>query len=133
MPRRSANPYPPEWPAVAAAVKAAAGYTCVRCHAPHDPASGHTLTVHHLDLDPANNAWWNTIALCQRCHLSVQNRVDLRRPWLFDHTPWFQPYVAGWYAVRYLGLQLSRPEVEARREELLALERAAVLPWDQAP
>lgn len=129
MKRKSRNPYTADWPQVAAAVKEAAGYCCVRCGAPHDLASGHTLTVHHLDIDPANNEWWNTLALCQRCHLSVQNRVDLRRPWVWEHSDWFKPYVAGWYAVRYLGQHLTRAEVDARLDELLALERAAVLPW----
>jgi hypothetical protein len=46
---------------------------------------------------------------------------------MVDHTPWFQPFVAGWYAHRYLGESLTRADVEARLPELLALERRAIL------
>lgn len=83
------------------------------------------LTVHHLDGDKSNSRWWNLLALCQACHLSVQARVIPERPWLFAHTPWFRPYVAGFYAWYYGGLELSRAEVEARLDELLALGQ----PW----
>lgn len=36
------------------------------------------LTVHHLDGDKLNCRWWNLAALCQRCHLSIQGRVNAR-------------------------------------------------------
>src|SRR5262245_6663119 len=35
------------------------------------------LTVHHLTGDKADCRWWNLAALCQRCHLSVQGRVNM--------------------------------------------------------
>lgn len=128
MPRRSKGAYPPDWKEIAQRVKDAAGWRCVRCGHPHDPASGHTLTVHHLDIDPSNSRWWNLLPLCQKCHLSVQGRVNLDRPWVMtEHSAWFRPYVAGWYAWRYAGLELSRDEVLARLDELLSLERQAVL------
>ena len=38
----------------------------------------------------------------------------------------FKPYVAGFYARKYLGEMLTREEVDARMDELLALERAAL-------
>lgn len=124
MTRRSrGGDYPPDWKAIAEHVKEEANWTCVRCGHPHDPVSGHTLTVHHLDMDPSNCRWWNLLPLCQKCHLSIQGRVRLDRPWMFEHTPWFRPYVAGWYARRYLGQELTRDEVEARLPELLELER----------
>jgi 5-methylcytosine-specific restriction endonuclease McrA len=129
MRRKNAHPYTADWPAIARRVKEAAGWCCIRCGHPHDPPQGYTLTCHHLDIDPSNNAWWNTLALCQRCHLSVQGRVDLNRPWVFEHRDWFKPYVAGWYAHFYLGQDLTRAEVEARLDELLRLEERAVLPW----
>lgn len=129
MKRKSANPYTADWPEVARSVKDAAGWRCVRCGADHDPESGHTLTVHHMDIDPANNRWWNTIALCQRCHLHVQGTVDVDRPWVFEHSAWFKPYVAGLYAYRYRGEDLTREETESRLDELLELEQRAVLPW----
>lgn len=123
----SAGPgYPPDWPEIADGVKAAAGWRCIRCGHPHDPGAGFTLTVHHLDMDKSNCRWWNLPALCQRCHLSVQARVVLERPYFFEHAEWFKPYVAGWYAASYLGEpDLTRAEVDARLEELLALERVA--------
>jgi len=89
---------------------------------------GDGLTVHHIDLNPANCDWWNLVALCQRCHLQIQHKVILERPWVMeDHSDWFKPYVAGWYAKRYLGQSLSREETVARLDELLQLERQAVL------
>lgn len=81
------------------------------------------LTVHHLDGDKANLAWWNLAALCQRCHLEIQAKVVLERVYPHEHSDWFKPHAAGWYAKAYLGLDLSRAEVEARMDELLALER----------
>ncbi len=83
------------------------------------------LTVHHLDGDKANCRWWNLAALCQRCHLTIQGRVVMARVWPWEHTEWFRPYVAGYYAHTYLAEDLSRAEVDARLDALLALERAA--------
>ena len=105
----------------------------------HDPAQGITpylfavneipvearwriLTVHHLDGNKANCRWWNLAALCQRCHLEIQGKVVMDRVWPHEHSRWFRPYVAGYYAHRYLGQDLTRQEAEARTEELLALE-----------
>jgi hypothetical protein len=81
------------------------------------------LTVHHLNGAKADCRWWNLAALCQACHLSIQARVIMERPWLAEHTPWFRLHAAGWYAVKYLDSDLDRSEVEARLDELLALER----------
>lgn len=126
--RRSKGAYPENWPQIARQVKDAAGWRCVRCGHPHDPESGRTLTVHHLDIDPSNSRWWNLVPLCQACHLSIQGRVYLERPWVMaEHSPWFRIYAAGWYAYRYLGEELTRSETESRLEELLQLERRVVL------
>jgi 5-methylcytosine-specific restriction endonuclease McrA len=130
MARRSRSPYPPDWPEIARAAKDAAGWRCVRCGRPHDPTSGYSLTVHHLDRDPSNCVWWNLLALCQRCHLSVQGRVRLERPWVFEHSAWFREYVAGWYAWRYLGVQLTRDEVRLNLGALLTLEARVVIGHD---
>lgn len=120
--------YPEDWPAVAKGVKDAAGWRCVRCDAPHAREGWRILTVHHLDGDKSNCRWHNLLALCQRCHLRIQGKVNPDRPWVMtEHTPWFRPYVAGFYALKYLGLELTRAEAEARLDELLGLERAAVL------
>ena len=120
--------YPKDWKAIATAVKAEAGGCCVRCGAPHENRPGHTLTVHHLDMDPSNSRWWNLLPLCCPCHLQIQHKVIIERPWVMtEHSAWFKPYVAGWYAWRYLGEELNRAQTMARLDELLALERAAVL------
>lgn len=86
------------------------------------------LTVHHLRLGhdaKRDLRWWNLVALCQRCHLQVQGKVLLERIWPWEHSGWFKPYAAGWYAHSYLGEDLTREQVEARMDELLALELAA--------
>lgn len=90
--------YPSNWKEVAKQVKDDAGWQCVRCGYPHDPKAGYCLTVHHLDCDKSNCKWWNTVALCQRCHLQIQGRVIMQRAWLLPHSEWFKPYVAGYYA-----------------------------------
>lgn len=120
MTRKSVGgPYPPNWDEIANAVKDAAGWCCVRCDHPHEPEIGYTLTVHHLDMDPANCAWWNLPALCQRCHLHIQAKVIMQRPWMFAHSAWFQPYAAGYYAHQH-GECESRPAVMLHLERLLA-------------
>lgn len=83
------------------------------------------LTVHHLDGNKANCRWWNLAALCQRCHLTIQGKVRMERVWPWEHSDWFKPYVAGYYALTYLGQEIGRDEAEERLDELLALERAA--------
>lgn len=98
MKRKSISNYTEDWPAIALAVKNAAGWKCVRCGHAHEPETGYCLTVHHLTIDPANNRWWNTAALCQRCHLQIQSKVVMERIWMFEHSEWFKPYVAGYYA-----------------------------------
>ncbi len=119
MPRRSTGSYPADWPAIAQAIKDTAGWRCVRCGHPHEPAAGYTLTVHHLDLDPANCAWWNLPPLCQRCHLHVQGRVVMEQPWMYEHSAWFRPYVAGYYA-HLAGRDEDRVSVETHAGELIA-------------
>lgn len=130
MPRKSVpgSSYPANWKEIATAVKEAANWTCVRCGHPHDSANGFTLTVHHVNLDPGCSEWWNLIPLCQRCHLTIQAKVDMNRPWVMsEHSDWFRPYVAGFYAFKYLGLRLSRAEVDQRLDELVGIERRVVL------
>lgn len=64
--------YPVNWEQIAGAIKLHAGWRCEACDCPHDQDSGHVLTVHHLDGNPANCAYTNLVALCQRCHLRIQ-------------------------------------------------------------
>ena len=112
--------YPDDWDAIAKRVKDEAGNKCVRCGHPHDTPAGYMLTVHHLDGDKANGAWWNLAALCQRCHLTIQAKVVMPRTWMFEHTPWFRPYVAGYYA-HLFALREDRLWVERHAGELIHL------------
>lgn len=81
------------------------------------------LTVHHLDGDKANLAWWNLAALCQRCHLQIQAKVVMERVYPHEHSEWFKPHAAGWYAKTYLNEDVTHLEALDRMDELLALER----------
>lgn len=89
--------YPDDWDEIAWRVKDRVGWRCDRCNHLDDKDTHHVLTVHHFDHDKSNCADWNTMPLCQRCHLSVQGRVDPRNPLLFDPSPWSLPYIAGFY------------------------------------
>lgn len=80
------------------AIKAKWHYRCERCNHPHSPKTGHVLTIHHLDGNKSNNAEWNLACLCQRCHLSIQGKVDLSQYFMFEHSDWFKPHVEGYYA-----------------------------------
>jgi hypothetical protein len=66
--------YPPNWKEISTRIKNAANWHCEHCGHPHDPATNHILTVHHLDGDKANCTNANLVALCQRCHLHIQAR-----------------------------------------------------------
>ena len=128
--RKGTGAYPPGWPEFARKLKDEASWQCVRCGHPHDPAAGYTLTVHHLTMakDEPFEHWWAFLPLCQRCHLSIQGRVDLNRPWVMaEHSEWFKPFVGGYFAWKYLGEVLSRDEVMDRLPELLDIERRIVL------
>lgn len=86
-------------------------------------AKARVLTVHHLDEVKLNCRWWNLVALCQRCHLTIQGRVKMHRPYFLEHSEWFRPYVAGFYASTILGEELTREQVAERMDELLSLAR----------
>jgi len=124
--RKSTGEYPKNWDEIARAVKDEAGWKCIRCNHIHDPEDGYCLTVHHLDLNPANCEWWNIPALCQRCHLIIQHKVIMERVYMFAHSDWFKPYVAGYYAAKN-ELPASREYVMANLDSLLLLEKAWTL------
>lgn len=42
---------------------------------------------------------------------------------MFEHSEWIKPYVAGFYAWKYEGKNLTRDEVNLRLDELLSHER----------
>lgn len=112
--------YPPNWKEIATQTKEEAGWKCVRCGHAHDVKAGYMLTVHHLDGDKSNCRWWNLTALCQRCHLRIQATVIMRRQWMWEHTPWFRPYVAGYYAYQ-AGLPDDRETVLANIDRYIAI------------
>lgn len=112
--------YPPNWKEIATATKDAAQWCCVRCGHAHEPAAGYCLTVHHLTGEKNNCVWWNLTALCQRCHLTIQARVIMARPWILPHSEWFRPYVAGYYA-KLNGLPDDQTYVLKNMDQLIAL------------
>ncbi len=87
--------YPENWKEIARRRKDAANWHCVRCDHPHCVESAHVLTVHHLDRNKSNCADWNLAALCQRCHLHIQGKVDVNQSFMFEHSEWFKPYAEG--------------------------------------
>jgi hypothetical protein len=124
------------------AVRAEAGHRCIRCFHPEgdvpsqrvacDDRCAHPrdgklriLTVHHLTGDKSDNRWWNLLALCQSCHLTIQGRVIPERPWLLEHSAWFVPYVCGFYAWYYYGKDITRADADATPDEYLAMGQ----PW----
>ncbi len=88
-------------------------------------AQWRVLTVHHLNGVKADLRWWNLAALCQRDHLEIQGRVRMEQVFPYEHSAWFKPYAAGYYAATYLGEDLDREETEGRLDELLGLELSA--------
>jgi len=78
--------YPDNWPEIALAVKENAEWRCTKCHQqclrPGDNTKGLTksertkltLTVHHQNRIPEDNAIENLIAVCTTCHLFYHTR-----------------------------------------------------------
>ena len=91
------NEYPENWDEIAERIKEKHGWKCERCGHPHDPKSGHTLTVHHLIPDKSLCEDFNLCALCQRCHLSIQHHVKMFQMMFafFEIATWFQPHLDG--------------------------------------
>ena len=70
--------YPPSWTkAYRDEFRRQRGDKCERCDRPHDAAHGYALTIHHLDNNKSNCEEWNLAALCQRCHLHIQGKVNM--------------------------------------------------------
>ena len=87
--------YPDNWSEIARQVKDRAGWRCERCGHPHDPASGHMLTVAHLD-HRFGEQRWNLAALCQRCHLRYEHKFHWEQGWLWKHSRWLVPHLRGY-------------------------------------
>lgn len=67
--------YPPQWNLIANRIKQKAGYKCQHCGKHHDPPQV-ILTVHHKDGNTTNNNDSNLIALCRKCHLTEQRKLQ---------------------------------------------------------
>lgn len=146
--------YPSDWKAISDASCSAVGNRCIRCRHPYtkgthgkgqwtpcDERCNHggpiqnlggiilaewrILTVHHMDGNKANCIWWNLLPLCQRCHLQIQTRLNPQQPYILEHSDWIKPYVAGFYAKKYEGRELSFMQVISELDRLLAFERIA--------
>jgi hypothetical protein len=117
---RFQNDYNPDGKEKRRQAREAAGNKCLRCGSPSVP--GRILTTHHFDGNKANDEWWNLLALCQVCHLKIQGKVDPEIPFIFEHSDWLKPFVAGFYAKKYEGRLITRDEAERRMDELLAYE-----------
>jgi hypothetical protein len=83
------------------------------------------LTVHHLTGQKDDNRWWNLLALCQVCHLQIQGKVIPEQAYLHPHSPWFVPYVCGFYAATIGGVDITREESDADPRRWLKLGQ----PW----
>jgi len=68
--------YPPNWHEIALRIKAKANWKCQKCHAEHNPVKGIQLGVHHKDGQPSNCSDSNLIALCRKCHLMEQMKIE---------------------------------------------------------
>ncbi len=97
--------YPPTWVDVARRIKELARWCCERCGVRNneDSPDGTMLTVHHLDGNKWNIESWNLAALCQRCHLRIQARVDFYRDTLDGvHALWLARHIKGYNVEAWL-------------------------------
>ena len=94
---------------------------------------GLSYGVHHLDGDKSNCRWWNLLPMCNSCHLGVQAKVDPETPYLWEHSTWFKPYVAGFYAFYYGGVEL--PDLRAADDPAESIDFYLSLgqPWLYPP
>ncbi len=91
--------YPANWELIARTVKDEELWRCERCQHVHDTASGHMLTVHHLVYDKYLCERWNLAALCQKCHLKMQGRLNMSQMFMFDiiePSEWFKKHLKGY-------------------------------------
>ena len=93
--------YPADWKRISLWVRETASWKCELCGAPNGvkvyrneygqflqsahPAGGYTkpvkiiLTVHHVNFDRQDNRRVNLLALCQRCHLKLDQGEKMRK------------------------------------------------------
>ena len=88
--------YPDNWDEIAKGIKDKNHWKCERCGVLHDPLNGYTMTVHHLIPDTFLIDSWNLACLCQRCHLTVQDRIDMDTIYLLKYTNWLSHHLGGY-------------------------------------
>jgi len=101
--------YPHNWKSLAHTLKEKWKWKCERCGHPHNPQTGHTLTVHHLFMDPSLCEDWNLACLCQRCHLKIQGRVKMDQTYMegiIKTSDWFKPHLEGY--LKWIKLQKTQ-------------------------
>lgn len=86
--KRGKNNYTKDWQDVADYIKHLAHWKCENCGQKDSDENGCRLTVHHIDMDKSNNSYLNLVALCQRCHLSIQARFTINQQYLFSPPAW---------------------------------------------
>jgi len=79
--------YPENWPLISHRIKDRAGWKCEHCNHPNEHNTGYVLTVHHLDHNPENMDDTNLVALCQRCHLTVDQWFNPTQKYFFGMKP----------------------------------------------
>jgi len=116
-PRKFSGIYPPNWEAIAYRIKEINHWCCERCHHKHDSPTYFTLTVHHLDGNKGNIEDWNLAALCQRCHLHIEQfslealLLIYDSPGIFgNNEPWLASHIAGIKEAVLFGVSPARGE-----------------------
>ena len=76
--------YHPDWENISKKIRKRAGDRCELCPAKNGEPHWKTnsivvLTVHHIDGNIKNNHPKNLIALCQRCHLRLDEPYKIKR------------------------------------------------------
>lgn len=76
--------YPKNWKEIRQKILKRADNHCELCNAenykPHwKTGSKVVLTIAHIDQDVDNNADWNLLALCQRCHLKIDLPYKIKK------------------------------------------------------
>lgn len=56
---------------------------------------------------------------------TIQGKVIPERPFLWEHSEWFKPYAAGFYAFWFARMDITREEVEGAVDAYLAVGQ----PW----
>jgi len=87
--------YPDNWNEISARIKDQNNWCCERCGHAHSRDGWRILTVHHLVPDKSLCEDWNLAALCQRCHLHIQAKVNMFQEYMYPHSEWMKPHVEG--------------------------------------